>query len=355
MKLGIKKTIFSLSMVLIPFLAFPDEILLNSGKIITGKIDKVTDNSVIYVNADGKREVIRRDMVKDIFFDGPAKIKINEKKKQDTDPAYNAPLAGFHDSFLWIGISAGYSTITGELAKKEKKAYDIKNPSLVATYGYFDFRMLNYSVNWSVNLDLMAPSIKFPQKRWLDFTGIKFGVRGRYGYEVVFTDIIHGMFLEKIERAMDPTKVFTSGRLMTFKYWSAGPVINWIFNTNNRNLSFYINTYALFGTLIDGRLSTAPALRKTGIFYLDLMKIGDNHIYPLNYINYSSRVTGYTMRFGLGPHVSLDRWAPLTFGFNAIYCLTSVNLKRGVTTYYDWSKSISFSELGVEFSLGFHI
>lgn len=342
-----------------------DSIYLREGGIIDCRINQITATSIAYTLPDAKKSEIRRDSVERVFLGetGNTINFANDSKKSgkpdgtgtvESNLSSGTVSGGFMDSFMRISVAVAFGEMYGELLKKENRAFKLKQPLMVATYGFLEYELTSYVFNWSADLDLMLPAIKFARKKSVDLTGIKFGVKARYGNSDITSSIRHGNFAKKIQHSAD-VKTMTKGRLLTYKYWGTGPVIDFIISPPGDNFSFLLNLYAAFGTIIDGRLASAVATRKTGLFYLDLLGIGDNHIYPFNYVNYSTKVGGYTMRFGIGPHMSFNKWAPVTIGANAIYSSSVLKLRRGITSYYDWKKTMPVGEFGLELSLGLYI
>ncbi|TFH43441.1 MAG: hypothetical protein E4G96_01145 [Chrysiogenales bacterium] len=161
------------------------------------------------------------------------------------------------------------------------------------------------------------------------------------------------------------------GRLMNYHYWSVGPVMNLIFSPRSNMFNFLINFYATAGQVFNGTLRAAAALRNAR--FLTYRMLGASGPYgvaaflPPEIANVTNtrqfnttRFNGYTIRGGFGPHFSLNRYFPITFGMNVTYAYTNLKLGRALPIYYvlpvfyDGKKRAAHHEVGGEISAGVH-
>ena len=171
-------------------------------------------------------------------------------------------------------------------------------------------------------LDLLLPAVKFTQKRSFDLSGIKFGIRGRYGYEVTESTIYDG----STYYSFDDYEMF-HGELMSYHYWAAGPVMNLVFSPRSNVFNLLLNFYAVGGQVFNGTVRGAAALRSARYLAWEMLgaagPYGTPPFLPASIANITNtsrfntvHFNGYTVRIGFGPHFSLNKYAPITFGVN---------------------------------------
>jgi RNase P/RNase MRP subunit p29 len=337
-----------------------DTLFRRDGTAVRGTIVSVTKDDILY-NPEGSadQKTMKRVEVDRIEYsdgkivyiaDRPGareEIKFEEKKQT----------GGFHDSFVRIAGFFGFGNSTGGIFEKERRVLNAYKPDLFQAYIVpRDYHSSNSFMAGGGEIDVMAPAVKFVQRRRFDLTGIKFGIKGRYGYESIDTVITdEGSYYNSI----DSYELFR-GRNTSNHYWAAGPVMNLILSPKNNLINLLINFYVTAGQVIGGRLYPAAALRSSHFLGARLagMFTGQylppiSALYASRYIN-KTKFNGYTIRGGFGPHFSLNRFCPITVGLNVTYAYSSLHLGRAPFIYLDGNKKANRHQVGLEISTGFH-
>jgi hypothetical protein len=292
---------------------------------------------------------------------------VDLQKKTAVGPQEDAgkkPVKGFHDSIFRISVFGGGAVIEGGVADKERRVFNAYRPDLVLVYGY-PIRYSQYTglLSRGAEIDLMRPAIRFIQKRGFDFTGIKFGVRGRYGHETVASFIS-----DKNNDTYNDSEKNNRGTLLKYHYWSAGPVMSLIFSPRSNAFNVLLSVYGMGGQVFGGRLRPMTSLRDSALLAARLSGAWNGFytgfwnspalmswatLYTVRGLN-NTRVRGYTIRAGFGPEISLNRHVPIIVGLRATYAYTRLDLGKAPLIYADGNKKASHHELGGEISVGFH-
>jgi hypothetical protein len=269
---------------------------------------------------------------------------------------------GFLDSIIRISLFGEGGIMSGGVISKERRVFRAYKPDLILANG-FPHRYSQYAgfASSGIEMDLMPPSIKFNQKRGFDFTGIKFGIRGRYGYEygaslIKSWDVDEGFYYGY--------GIQETGRLMQYHYWSAGPVMNFVFTPRNNVFNFMISIYGMAGQVFSGNLTPVSSLRGSQLLMSRLAGawngfwnvpafMGWANLYTLKAFN-NTGFSGYTVRFGIGPEFSLNKYFPIIVGLHLTFAYTGLTFDKAPLIYADGHKKSAHSELGGELSIGVH-
>ncbi|OHD64603.1 MAG: hypothetical protein A2176_08965 [Spirochaetes bacterium RBG_13_51_14] len=342
-----------------------DTLYRADGTVVKGTIIRVTMNDITY-SPEGSAEqktVPRGEIVRIQYSDGK-EIDVSKKKEGGEGEAFEEKkqTGGFLDSWVRIAGFFAYGTPSSGVFDKERRVLNAYKADLLRAYVLpRDYQMYNMFGSGGAELDFMPPAIKFVQRRAFDFTGIKFGIRGRYGFEYVDSVIVdESSYYDSVE-----SYEMFRGRLMSYHYWGAGPVMNLILSPRSNLFNFIINFYVLGGQIFDGNIRAAAALRSARFLAFELLGVaGPYGVAPLlpasianvtntRYFN-TARFTGYTIRCGFGPHFSLNRYFPITFGVNITYAYSNLKLGRALPIYYDGNKRAAHHEVGGEVTAGVH-
>ncbi len=311
----------------------------------------LTYNGFAVVDRESTRS--RGDGTGDQAEDGGATdITKNETAGETIHPG------GFIDSIVRISLYGGGGIWQGGAAGKEKRSFSLFKPDLSAAY----IRPMKYSLfTWSVNIgpeiDIMAPSVKFTVKRKFGLSGIKFGARARYGYE-----LSENILLNSSGYDANLGGDLFSGRFATYHYWGAGPTMNLILSPRSNIYNLILNFYIMGGQIFDGRLTAGSVLRDAPYLWLRLGGLYgtpfvqmDQAVKVLMTGNFNStRVRGYTIRGGFGPEICLNKWFPLIVGTRVTVAYTNLTFSRSLPAYFDSDRKASHYEIGGELSLGVH-
>jgi hypothetical protein len=354
-----------------------DTLYLADGSSVRCSVIRVTKDEIVY-GPDGAEEqkTIPRDRVNRIEYSDGTKVDITGGKKEETavieekdkneETAIIEPKkqsGGFIDSWVRIAGFMGFGTQAGGILEREQRVLDAYRFDLMKAYVFpRDYQMYNFFSTGGGELDFLLPAVKFMQKRPFDLSGIKFGIRGRYGYEEIDSTIVDE---SSFYSAYQGYEMF-QGRLMTYHYWAAGPVMNLVFSPRSNVFNFLLNFYAVAGQIFDGRVRAAAALRSARYLAWEMLgaagPYGSPSFLPAGIANVTNtgrfntaRFNGYTVRIGFGPHFSLNKYAPVTIGVNATYAYSNIKLGRAMPIYYDGNKRATHHEFGGEVSVGFHI
>lgn len=277
---------------------------------------------------------------------------------EETSPDIRRP-GGFADSWVRIAGFFSFGDPSGGLFSKDRRVFNAYKPDLLrACVLPRKYRQAGISMGGGGELDIMPPPVRYATRRSFDFTGVKFGIRCRYGYE--FTDTIvtsEGAYFNRVQGYE-----LLRARSMEYHYWAAGPVMNLMFGPRNDSFNLIINLYALAGQLPDGTFRGAAALRSSRWLAAELAGLygppgplmKNIHLLAACYSN-RTRFSGYTLRFGLGPHVSMNGRFPFILGINVAYSLSRIRTRTPLLIYCDMDRRASHGEIGAEISGGVHI
>ncbi len=317
--------------------SFRDKIFFNDGTIVKCSIDKVTDEKIFYYAMDSqKKDSVNRTDVAKMTFGSDKTITISEGEEPEVDNN-KIHSGGFLDSTLWIGIFGGFGELVnnGEIEKNENRFFDLYSDDLAAEDIVIGKTRYNI-YSGGIDADLLLLTIKDPQSRGFDYTGVSFGIKSRY------TSMSIDQVTEVDNDLNDNSEEYTyvNAKLLKYKSLGAGPELNIVFSPRGNSFNMVAHTYLIYEYVYEGSLSTAPALRKIG------MPIGESAY---------SKLGGSCVTFGTGLHFVLNRWLPVTAGLNFRYSFINLNLDNAVPVYNDGDKNIQSNNFGVEFALGIHV
>ncbi len=357
------------------------KIKYDNGTIVTMKVDtlhradgtavrctviRVTKDQVVYSpeGSDEQKTVARNEIDRIEYSDGTT-VEIpgdREQKEEAVVFREKKQSGGFIDSWVRVAGFFAFGSSAGGLIEREQRVLDAYRADLLKAYVLpRDYRMYNTYGSGGGELDLLLPAVKLMQKRGFDLSGIKFGIRGRYGYEVTESTI----YDDSLYSSFDGYELF-HGELMSYHYWAAGPVMNLVFSPQSNAFNLLLNFYAVGGQVFNGTVRGAAALRSARFLAWEMLgaagPYGTAPFLPASIANVTNtsrfntvHFNGYTVRFGFGPHFSLNKYAPVTFGVNVIYAYTNIKLGRALPIYFDGNKRATHHETGGEISVGFHI
>lgn len=316
-----------------------DIVSLNDGTQMKGTVDKV-DSATIFFTPDGEdtQRTIPRDTIQTITFSDGKEIEISahDEKKVPDDGAIpqeeekQERIPGFHKSIVRVSAFIGTVDYNSDLINEEEDLIFMRS-------GGSDMNTNAWS--WGIDLDLMLPALEFSQRSAFSFTGIKFGIRGRFGITNVESGIIDVLFADTM--LLDSwSETNNTEMLLTYTCFYAGPVVDFIFSTRYNYVNLSLQLYALGGGITGGRLRPGASLDDAGISYPgrgERISVG-----------------GYSFRFGFGPHFILNRWVPLDIGLNVVYATTIVRLERPVGAYANGRRNYHVNEYQLELVMGFH-
>jgi hypothetical protein len=331
------------------------------GAAVKGSVIRVTREDIVYSpqGTTEQRTVPRSEIERIEYSDGKV-VYIAKKKEGQEDVKFEEKkqTGGFLDSWVRIAGFMGFGSPSGGIVQREQHLLKAYRPDLIRAYVLpRDYNQYFMDLSGGGEIDVMPPAIKFVQKRGFDLSGIKLGVRGRYGVESVDSTIVNE---KSYYSSVEGYELFR-GKLMDYHYWGAGPVMNLVFSPRNNLFNFIVNFYLLAGQVFQGNLKGAAALRSARWLAPELAGaygsapfINDPAIiYATRYLN-KTRFGGYTIRLGLGPHFSLNKYFPITFGLNMTYAYSRFKFGRAPVAYFDGHKKASQHEVGAEVTAGVH-
>lgn len=338
-----------------------DTLFVSDGAAVRGTIARITNDIIVYM-PEGSREeksLKRSDVVRIEYGDG-RKVEMDGAEEKPGRSGKQRHTGGFTDAWVRINGFFAVSDPRGGIIENEQKLFKSYRPDLLRAYIIpKDYHLRTTVMGGGGELDVMPPAVHFAQKRTFDFTGIKFGIRGRYGFEFADSAIVdEGVY----SSSADGYEQFR-GKLMSYHYWAAGPVMNLIFSPRNNLYNFIINVFAVAGQVLDGQVKAAAALRSARQLQCELAGM---YGFPaimtalapavIGATRYANRAAfqGYTVRVGLGPHFSVNRCFPIIFGVNVTYAYSRFVFKRVPLVYFDGHRKSDFNEIGAEVSSGFH-
>lgn len=352
-----------------------DTLYLVDGTSIRCSVIRVTKDEIVYTpEGSVDQKTITRGQVGRIEYSDGSAFEITadkEKTEEATGEKEEVPVVieekkqsgGFIDSWVRIAGFFGFGTQAGGIFEREQRVLDAYRPDLWKAYVFpRDYNMYNFFGTGGGELDFLLPAVKITQKRAFDLSGIKFGIRGRYGYEEVDSTIVDESGLYSSYQGYE----MFQGKLMTYHYWAAGPVMNLVFSPRSNVFNFLLNFYAVAGQIFNGKVKGAAALRSAPFLAWEMLgaagPYGSAPFLPSSIANITNtsrfntaRFNGYTVRVGFGPHFTLNKYAPVTFGINMTYAYSNIKLGRALPIYYDGNKRAAHHEFGGEVSVGFHI
>ena len=333
------------------------------GTVVKGNIIRVTKDDITYTpRGTTEQKIVPRVEIDRVEYSDGKVVYI--AKKKDTDEGFDAKIeekkqtGGFLDSWVRIAGFMGFGSPSGGIFEREQHLLRAYRPDLIRAYVIpRDYKQYSMYVNGGGEIDVMPPAIKFVQKRGFDLSGIKFGIKGRYGAESVDSMIVNE---KSYYSSVEGYELFR-GKLMEYQYWTAGPVMNLVFSPRNNLFNFLIHFYVLAGQVFQGNLKGASALRSARWLMPELVGafgsapfVNDRRVlYATRYLN-RTRFGGYTIRGGFGPHFSLNKYFPITFGFNITYAYSKLTLDRAPIAYFDGHKKATQHEVGAEVTAGVH-
>lgn len=343
-----------------------DTLYRTDGTTVRGTVVRVTKDEIVYIpeGSDEQKSAARSEIERIEYSDGTIVDIPGEKKQMEEAAVFEEKKqsGGFIDSWFRVAGFFTFGNSAGGIYEREQRVLDAYRADLLKAYVIpRDYRMYNIFSSGGGELDFLLPAVKCTQKRAFDFAGIKFGIRGRYGYEVSESSIYDDSSLY----SWDDYELFR-GRLLSYHYWAAGPVMNLIFSPRSNAFNLLLNFYAVGGQVFNGTVKGAAALRSAGYLAWEMLgaagPYGTSPFLPAGIANVTNtsrfntaHFSGYTVRAGFGPHFSLNKYAPITFGVNVIYAYTNIKLGRALPVYYDGNKRAIHHEMGGEISVGFHI
>lgn len=338
-----------------------DTLYLDGGETVKCTVVRVTRESVIYrQDGIGEEKTVGRERVARIAFNDGRTVEMEKKSATgDKEAAAVKPSGGYHKSIFRFSLFAGGGLLEGGVVQKERRVLRAYKPDLFLSNVIPSSYLYQAGfVTGGADLDFMAPAFTFVQKRGFDFTGLKLGVKGRYGYEFGQSVIMSDMGMGDVRDS------FYYGRLMDYHYWSAGPTLTFIFSPRNNIFNVMLNIYGTAGQVFNGKMSAMSPLRDSRWLTLRLAGQWNGvtnitpfmswaNLYTLSGIN-KTRVSGYTIRVGMGPEVSLNRYFPIVVGLHVTYAYTRLKLERALAIYFDGKKQEGHHEMGGELSVGLH-
>jgi hypothetical protein len=334
------------------------------GTAVKGSVISVTKDVVIYSpQGTTEQKTVPRSEIDRIEYSDGKIVYIAKKKDAQEGPdekiEAKKQTGGFLDSWVRIAGFMGFGSPSGGIFQREQHLFRAYQPDLFRAYVLpRDYKQYFMFVNGGGELDVMPPAIKFLQKRGFDLSGLKFGIRGRYGAESVDSTIVND---KSYYNTVEGYELFR-GKLMEYQFWAVGPVMNLVFSPRSNLFNFLVNFYLLGGQVFQGNLKGAAALRSAHWLAPELIGaygppgpfINDwRAVFATRYLN-RTRFGGYTIRMGLGPHFSLNKYFPIIFGFNITYAYSNFTFNRAPVAYFDGHKKASQHEVGAEVTAGVH-
>jgi len=275
-----------------------------------------------------------------------------------TEPVFQK--GGYADAWVRIGISAGGAAVMGGVIQRENRLVSIYRYDL--SMAYLSFRRyseMNASFHVGSEVEIMAPAVRFVQQRGFDLTALKFGLVGRYGYQLVEQMI----YAENSDGGKDFSNSRSfRGALMRFNHWGVGPSLSLVFTPRNNLFSVMFRVYLTAGQVLGGSLSGGTALRAASLLWLRLAGLYGQpfirldslaffaHTGSLNRVSFK----GYTVRAGIGPEICLHRAFPLFVGMRMTLAHSGLMLRRVPLMYWGRGKRINQLEPGAEACVGLY-
>ncbi|MBP7738346.1 MAG: hypothetical protein KA369_20395 [Spirochaetes bacterium] len=352
-----KKICLILGMMLFHSAIFADQLFLKDGSILKGKIIRITEHDVEY-DPEGPRvfDVVDRSSVAQILHDNGKTVSAEmESLKELSRPG------GFLDARVRVGGFFTASALRGGVVDHERRLFSLYRPDLYIAYVKSrDYGLGITAMGGGGEIDLLPPALRFERKRDFDFTGIKFGLKARYWFQFSDSAVVN----ERVYYSSVEGYEQFRGRLMSHHGWGAGPEMNLVFGPRNNSFNFLIHWYALVGQVFGGRIKAAAALRSAHQLQFELAGLygfpalitaaAPGVIAATRLCNRAS-FGGYTLRLGLGPHFTMNRNFPITFGLNVFYGYWNITFSRAPLAYLDGRRKAAHHEIGAEISSGIHI
>lgn len=340
-----------------------DTIYLSGGETIRCSIVRVTKDAVVYTQEDAVTEkTIGRDRVARMEFgDGKVIDLPAPDLAASDDGVVKKQTGGYLDSIFRISVFGGGGGLQGGMLDKERRVFRAYEPDLILADIFPDehYQFTTFGTG-GVEIEFMAPAIKFAQKRGFDLTGIKFGLRGRYGYERITSRITSS------EYGWGRGYRELLGTLMDYHYWTAGPGMGLVFTPRSNAFSFILNFYGTAGQVFGGNLNPLTALRDSKLLWGRLAGVWPDpwNLVPAPLMGWANLFTmpglnrtgirGYTIRAGFGPEFALNRHFPIIIGTHLTYAYTALTMGRAPVMYADGNRKAAHHEVGAEISVGLH-
>ncbi len=320
--------------------SFKDKIYRHDGVVIKCRIDKVTADNIFYYTTDSRQKysINRKDVAKMTFGHDAIAESADEPEPEVDDNKIHSD--GFIDSILQISVFSGGD---GDLALEEieekenrineKEAENLESKNIVLREA--EYQKLYYGFD----ADIMLHTIKDPQSRGFDYTGVNFGIKTRY----TSMSIMQIMCVEYNTNDNDGNSNLSCYNLELIEYNSigAGPELNIIFSPRGNSFNMVIYTYLLYEYIYKGSLFASPVLQK-----LEVPDLEPGY----------SELGGYCITAGIGLDFVLNyRWFPVIVGFNLNYSTIRLKLDNAISSYDDGDKSITMKGVDFELSLGIHV
>lgn len=324
-----KKILVLIFIFTIQLTVFAEDIYLNNGEIIKGKVLRFNEEKLEYDPEGGKPFAIVEisKVEKIVYSDGSErKFRIsqasrNEKKKPvDEKTLQNR----FYNSNFRIGLLLGGGPIYGDIDEQESEIYNN------SSYKEHDKQIVTDMWYTGIECDIFIPGLSTSYS-----IGLKTRLLETYGREFLRKTYIAST---ADEGEFEDTKNVNQTELFTYKSLQVGPVFNFIMNPNNDYIHFVIQNYYLFGKIFDGHLDSQAVLRDKGA---SIPKSG-----------YYRKFNGYSATAGLGFMFVINRGLPLTIGLNLNYIYNKLNFDKKLEAYK--SSETSFYGWQIELSAGIH-
>ncbi len=352
-----KRTVLLLGMMLVNSVVFADQLFLKDGAVLKGTVIGITDHGVEY-DPEGPRvfDVVDRSSVAKIVYDDGK----TESSEIDSSGGLPRP-GGFLDSWVRVGGFFTVSSLRGGIPDRERRLFCLYRPDLSIAYVKSrDYGLGITAMGGGGEVELLLPALRFGRKRVFDLIGIKFGLKARYWFQFSDSAIVN----ERVYYSSVEGYEQFRGRLMSHHNWGAGPEMNLVFGPRNNGFNFLIHWYAMAGQVFGGQIKAAAALRSAhqlqfelaGLYgFPALVTAAAPGVIAATRLGNRASFEGYTLRLGLGPHVTMNRNFPITFGLNVFYAYWNITFSKAPLAYLNGRRKASHHEIGAEISSGIHL
>ncbi|MBN1532382.1 MAG: hypothetical protein JXA20_06950 [Spirochaetes bacterium] len=315
-----------------------DSVELTDGSLRRGVIRELRPEGILFMPVEGgAADTIARARIRAITL---ADGTVRDAGDPSWDRAFiPVPVPGFRHSIVRIAGYCSFHKQQSPLFDEEQRSLDLTqlgmtaDPLLLSRHA---FKLFVDNWSWGIDADLMLPALGRGGSPGFSFRGVKFGIRGRYGYEIL------GTFLYSQSRGGIPLERRYTARYLDYSFLGAGPVLDIIFGPQNNHYNLIIQAFLIYGGILHGRLRPNASLRDAGIL--------------VSAIDYRMDAGGYTLRWGLGPHICLNRWLPIMLGMNITMAFTRLRLPRPVLSYWSGrTRPYIINDIGMEITLGIHL
>ena len=171
-----------------------DTLHRTDGSTIRCTVIRVTKEEIMYTpEGSNEQKTVARDEIDRIEYSDGTSVDIpgdREEKEEAVVFEEKKQSGGFIDSWVRVAGFFAFGSSAGGLFEREQRVLDAYRADLLKAYVFpRDYRMYNTFGSGGGELDFLLPAVKFTQKKSFDLSGIKFGIRGRYGYEVTESTI----------------------------------------------------------------------------------------------------------------------------------------------------------------------